>query len=180
MEYRQAVYQDLEKITGLIEKAIAEMNSHDIHQWDYHYPTATDFEEDLQQKCLYVAIQDDALAAVYAINGHSDDDYDKCRWQGSDENAYVIHRFCVSPDFQHRGIGRLVLQHIENQLRRMGACSIRLDVFSLNPYAMRLYENDGFIKRGLADWRMGRFYLMEKILVEEENNRTAAGQPQFR
>ena len=46
----------------------------------------------------------------------------------------------------------------------MGYDAIRLDVFSLNPYARRLYEKNGFIKRGHAHWHMGEFYLMEKIL----------------
>lgn len=40
--------------------------------------------------------------------------------------------------------------------------SVRLDVFSKNPYAIRLYENNSYEKRGNVCWRKGEFYLMEK------------------
>jgi len=57
-----------------------------------------------------------------------------------------------------------VLLHIEEQIKNMGYLSIRLDVFSENPYALKLYEKNGYEKRGHADWRKGRFFLMEKTL----------------
>ena len=70
----------------------------------------------------------------------------------------------VSPSFQHNGIGNVVLRHIEKQLIEAGYDSVRLDVFTQNPYALRLYEKNGYVKRGFADWRKGRFLLMEKKL----------------
>lgn len=42
--------------------------------------------------------------------------------------------------------------------------AIRLDVFSRNPYSQRLYARAGYVQTGIADWRMGRFYLMEKYI----------------
>jgi len=57
-----------------------------------------------------------------------------------------------------------MLSHIEEQIKNMGYSSVRLDVFSKNPYAIRLYEKNGYKKRGYADWRKGRFFLMEKTL----------------
>lgn len=74
------------------------------------------------------------------------------------------HRFCVSPDFQNKGIGRVVLNHIEQQLRDLSYTSVRLDVFLQNPYALSLYQKNGYVERGYADWRKGRFLLMEKKL----------------
>lgn len=46
-----------------------------------------------------------------------------------------MHRLCVNPVFQNRGIAKSALLHIENELK---AISIH------------------------ADWRKGKFYLMEK------------------
>lgn len=56
------------------------------------------------------------------------------------------------------------MKHIEAELRQCNIEAIRLDVFSENPYALKLYQNMGFIKTGHADWRKGRFYLMEKYI----------------
>lgn len=76
----------------------------------------------------------------------------------------MIHRLCVNPKFQKRGIGTRTLQYIENQVKDQGIETIRLDVFTLNPYALRLYEKLGYNKVGYANWRKGRFQLMEKRL----------------
>ncbi|MDP4147194.1 MAG: GNAT family N-acetyltransferase, partial [Bacillota bacterium] len=40
-----------------------------------------------------------------------------------------------------------------------------LDVFSLNPFALKMYYKQGYIKVGEVNWRKGKFYLMEKKLV---------------
>lgn len=57
-----------------------------------------------------------------------------------------------------------VMSHIEKQVTLMEVNSIRLDVFSKNPYALRLYKKCGYIKVGLANWRKGEFYLLENFL----------------
>lgn len=54
--------------------------------------------------------------------------------------------------------------YIENELRKQGVKAIRLDAFEKNPYALKLYEKLGFEKVGHAQWRKGRFLLMEKKL----------------
>ena len=46
----------------------------------------------------------------------------------------------------------------------MGYNSVRLDTFTQNPFAQKLYRHNGYESRGYADWRKGRFDLMEKKL----------------
>lgn len=53
---------------------------------------------------------------------------------------------------------------IEDILQKEGIRSIRLDVFSQNPYALKMYEALGYQKVGGASWRKGLFYLLEKKL----------------
>jgi ribosomal protein S18 acetylase RimI-like enzyme len=80
------------------------------------------------------------LSIIYVISQECDEEYHEWKWENPDESAYIIHRLCVSPDYQNRGIGSKVLSHIEEQIKSMGYLSIRLDVFSENPYALKLYE----------------------------------------
>ena len=61
-------------------------------------------------------------------------------------------------------VGKAVLQHVEEQVKNMGYNSIRLDTFTKNPFAQRLYLHSGYESRGYAGWRKGRFDLMEKKL----------------
>lgn len=164
MLYRPATKEDLNEICCLIRRAIELMERQGIYQWDELYPAREHFLEDINNDSLYLAVQDDKIIAVYVINQECFEAYHKCEWKNPEESACIIHRFCVSPDFQNKGIGSKVLSDIEEQIRSMGYKSIRLDVFSGNPYALRLYEKNGYKKRGHFDWRKGRFFLMEKTL----------------
>lgn len=162
MHYRLGTDKDLPEICKLIEAAKQLMSEQGIEQWDDKYPILEDFEKDINKETLYVAVKGEKLAAIYVISEECDNEYHKCVWEN--ERPCIIHRFCVSPSFQNNGIGAEVLKHIEVQLAESGYDSVRLDVFNQNPYALKLYEKNGYLKRGYADWRKGRFLLMEKKL----------------
>jgi len=164
IRYRLGKYEDLEAITVLIQETIKEMEKHGIYQWDEIYPTVEDFEEDIKKGNLYVVEKNEEVMALYVISDESDEAYHYAEWKYPNETSLVLHRFCVSPSFQNRGIGKKVLMEIESQIRNGGYDSIRLDVFTKNPYAQRLYRNNGYEVRGFAEWRKGRFDLMEKHL----------------
>ena len=163
MDYRLGTMQDLDEICKVVEKAIAEMEKNDIYQWDEVYPTRYDFEEDITNENLFVAYEEGELAAFYVISKECDEEYNNANWLFGD-SYYVLQRFCVSPDMQNKGVGKKVLLHIEDQIRDMGYTSVRLDTFTKNPFAQRLYRHNGYEARGYADWRKGRFDLMEKAL----------------
>ena len=164
MEYRLGKIEDLDDICELITSAVDTMEKQGIHQWDERYPIREDFEADIQSNTLYTVIRDGVLVGVYVISRECDGEYDSCKWESEDATACILHRLCVSPEIQNQGIGRQILNHLEEQTRNFGFGSVRLDVFSENPYAIRLYEKNGYIRRGYADWRKGRFWLMEKNL----------------
>ncbi|MCR4691313.1 MAG: GNAT family N-acetyltransferase [Lachnospiraceae bacterium] len=164
IDYRLGTEQDIDAVCTLIRQAVEEMRKQGIEQWDDIYPAREDFEEDIAKQTLYLAYAEDALAALYVISGECDEQYGNGQWKYDDETAYVLHRFCVSPHFQHQGIGKSVLLHVEQQIREMGYQSVRLDTFTENPFAQRLYRHNGYEARGLAHWRKGTFDLMEKRL----------------
>lgn len=162
IQYRIAVLEDLNEICSLFDSAIDTMIQNNIFQWDEMYPTEKDFQTDIDRKQLYVGMAEGRIAVVYVVNQECDEQYVNGDWKYAGEPYYIIHRMCVHPDFQNQGIARLTLLHIEEQLISWGIHVIRLDAFSENPYALKLYGNLGYAKVGCADWRKGRFYLMEK------------------
>lgn len=164
MEYRLGEEKDLDQICELVSGAIENMEAHGIHQWDEFYPLREDFAEDISKQTLYVVSEGEELIALYVISDESDEAYQSAVWENPDGTAYILHRFCVSPKEQNRGIGKQLLLHIEQQVKAMGYESIRLDTFVENPFAQRLYRHNGYEPRGYADWRKGRFDLMEKKL----------------
>ena len=164
MEHRKATIADLDTAFSLIRDAITEMDRNDIPQWDTLYPTKEDLRQDIENGTLTFVFLEDQPAAIYVLSTECDDAYHACAWEEPDDTACVLHRFCVSPAFQHRGVGSAVLSMAENEAVESGFVSMRLDVFTRNPFALRLYEKAGYRQRGFADWRKGRFLLMEKRL----------------
>ena len=90
--------------------------------------------------------------------------YKNGSWEYPNSNFRIIHRLCVNPLYQNQGIAKETLNYIESELKENSVESIRLDVFFDNPYALSLYRKNGYKEVGVANWRKGNFYLMEKHL----------------
>ena len=162
LQYRKAALDDLEEVYNLVTLAINTMVKNNILQWDELYPTKEDFRNDIDNDQLYIGLTDGQIAVVYTLNQECDAEYQNGLWKYPDKPYYVLHRLCVNPDFQNQGIATHTLLHIEAELLKNGIHAIRLDAFSNNPYALKLYDSLHYSQVGYADWRKGRFYLMEK------------------
>ena len=162
--YRHAMLNDLEKISELVRFAVMQMDRQGIKQWDELYPTSEDFEKDIEKKHLYVGQVHDEIAVIFVLNQEYDKEYKNGTWKKPEKPFYVVHRLCVHPRFQNKGVARQAMKYIENIVALDGGQAVRLDVFSQNPYALRLYQQCGYQKVGMAKWRKGIFYLMEKYL----------------
>ena len=147
-----------------LEKKAYKMNKHNIQQWDEVYPDKYTLQNDIINKQLYIGKVDSVIVCVYVLNGDCDEQYINGNWKYSNATYSVIHRMCVNHKFQNQGIGSLTLNHIEEKLESEGIGTIRLDVFSLNPFALKMYYKRGYTKVGETNWRKGKFYLMEKKL----------------
>lgn len=165
IRYRQAGLSDLDGIVSLVGQAVVRMVSQKIDQWDELYPTREDFEQDINRGQLTVGMLGREIAVIYTINGECEPEYESAEWEGPDKPYYILHRLCVNPLFQNRGIARQTMEHIERETAAKGIQAIRLDVFSQNPHALKLYQNCGYKEVGTARWRKGLFYLMEKYLA---------------
>ncbi len=74
-----------------------------------------------------------------------------------------IHDIAVSPRFQRRGIGRALLDAVENEARARGCCKITLEVLEGNAGATQAYLQAGFEPYAL-DPKMGRAMFFERKL----------------
>ena len=164
IDFRMGEMEDLKEIGMLVQQSIAHMIQCNINQWDDLYPSEEDFRIDIEKNQLFVGTIDGEIAVVYVLNQECDEAYENGEWEYKDPTFYVIHRVCVKPSFQNCGVAKRVMAYVEKQVLLWGGQSIRLDVFSENPYALKLYEACGYNRVGEANWRKGKFYLMEKYL----------------
>lgn len=164
LEYRTASLNDLEEIWNLVRNAVSTMIQQNIFQWDAVYPNEDAFRKDIEKGQLTVGTIDKQIAVVYVLNQECEEEYKNGKWKYENEPFCVVHRLCVNPIFQDRGVGRAVMLHMEKAAAAMGFRSIRLDAFTGNPFALKLYDKLGYERVGYADWRKGRFYLLEKYI----------------
>lgn len=161
---RPATVEDLDAVSDIVRQAIDAMEAQGIHQWDDLYPTRDDLSDDIRAGQMTLVLLNDIPAAFYVLNQDADEEYDRTAWTHPTETACILHRLCVDPAFQGQGVATAIMEQIRCRQKELGFRSIRLDVFTQNPAALRLYRQAGFQERGYADWRMGRFLLMESEL----------------
>lgn len=162
IQYRKALPEDLEAVCRMVEDAKAVMIQNGIYQWNEYYPVREDFREDIEKGQLYVGVWEAQIAVIYVLNEITNPEYENGRWEHNDQPYRVVHRLCVNPAFQRQGVAGKTLLHVEEQLIHRNIHAIRLDTFSQNPYALKLYANLGYRHVGDVEWPNGVFYLMEK------------------
>lgn len=159
---RKGKIEDTEPIANIIKAATLDMESKNIHQWDEIYPDKAVINEDIANGNLYVNVEDGIISALIVLNEDQSEEYGDLDWKYDCEKQLVIHRLCVNPKAQGGGIARKLLQYADDYAVRNGYGAIRLDAFTQNERALRLYENNGYEKVGRVQFRKGEFYCYEK------------------
>ena len=93
------------------------MEQHGIYQWDKLYPTEEDILNDIANGELYIGKVEDRIAVIYVINTSYDVEYNNGDWQYPNAEYRIIHRLCVHPEYQQKGIAKMTMQYIENEIR---------------------------------------------------------------
>ena len=158
----------LEQIYALIDRRIRWMDEVGIRQWnvtDYWgvYPKEH-YIEQMQHDRLFVLKHTDdntvvATAVLYEVDP---------RWpDGDTASAYYVHHFASSPE--EKGVGKLLLQHLEEYTRQRGKTVLRLDCADGNIRLNRYYAEKGYRPCGTCVDGLYRGILQEKHLNEKEN-----------
>ena len=161
-----ASLNDFKAITNIFRKSINHMRTLNIDQWDEIYPNEDIILTDIKKHQLYVYKINNVPISVVTLNQEQEEAYITVDWNFYDEKIAVIHRLCVDPDLQNQGIARSTMVAAQNELIKQGFLSIRLDAFSKNPYALKLYDKLGYLKCGEVTLRKGLFFCFEKRLSD--------------
>lgn len=164
MNYEKANISDLDEIFSLYQLATLDMRQKGIDQWDEIYPSKEILEDDiLHNKMLIMRISNE-IAAVIVFNENQEKEYLDGNWNSNGPKTAVVHRLCIKPHFQGYGMATEMMKYVESNLRSNGYNDIRLDAFSKNPYALKLYKKLGYKEVGETYFRKGKFLLFEKVL----------------
>jgi ribosomal protein S18 acetylase RimI-like enzyme len=165
MRIVQAHQGHIPSVVRLIAACTQTMRAQGIDQWDEIYPNAEISAKDVDSRSLYVLEEGNRCIAAVALNQEQDQAYQQVRWVGG-EPVLVVHRLCVDPAYQGHGIGNRVMAFAEAHAQQQAYVSVRLDAYTGNPRAIRLYERRGYRQAGQVYFprRILSFLCFEKIL----------------
>ena len=106
----------------------------------------------------------ETLVGALVLNEFQNAEWSNAEWTIMRARILVVHRLMVGPKHQGRGIARNLMQFAETWARANGYGTIRLDAFSANPRALRLYRGLGYRDAGGASFRKGLFRCFEKAI----------------
>jgi len=160
----QADESDLPAVSRILRECVAAMQREGIEQWDDVYPTEGHLLADIRAHSMYIgSTPERQVVGTVVLNEQQDPEYGAVPWT-SRIRPLVVHRVMVAPDHQGHGLAQALMIFAEQHARTMGYASIRLDAFTLNPRALRLYERLGYAARGTIRLRKGMFWCFEKVL----------------
>jgi ribosomal protein S18 acetylase RimI-like enzyme len=147
MQIRLAMRADVATVIELLRRVVPSMRAAGNLQWDEHYPTAAVFEHDVEQRQLWVAEVDGALAGMVAVTTGPEPEYGHAGW-AVEEAGVMVHRLAVSPEFRGAGIAAALMRKAEEVARERGIPAVRTDTSAENEVAQRLFLKLGYGKTG--------------------------------
>ncbi|MEI6537002.1 MAG: GNAT family N-acetyltransferase [Verrucomicrobiaceae bacterium] len=161
---RPATEADAPALRLLTRDCVAAMLAAGIEQWDEFYPNTELTVRDTVAGTLHVLEEDGKVLGSMTVDDWVDPELRGPVWNDEGAPFVAVHRLMVHPSQQGRGLALALMNHVEVLARFKGCHSIRLDTFSLNPPALRLYEKLGYRRTGLATMPKGLFVGFEKML----------------
>lgn len=105
MEFRKATQSNFNDIIEIYQAATQYLDAIGIHQWDAAYPSKNIIKEDIQNQEMYVGLIDGIIVTAFTLNPNYEEEYALGNWQYNHLPFSVVHRFCVNPACQNKGIG---------------------------------------------------------------------------
>ena len=151
------------EITALLHAAYGQLAAMGFRYTASHQDDAVT-ERRLHRGHPFVAEFEGRLAGTVTLHKPGPDS--DCEWYRR-SNVMVFGQFGVNPEFQRRGIGRRLFDHVESFARELGAASLALDTAENASHLVRWYESLGFHTVQHVSWHDTNYrsVIMDKPLT---------------
>ncbi|MGC9396267.1 MAG: GNAT family N-acetyltransferase [Anaerolineae bacterium] len=148
--FKKARREQADALFSLYREVIDAGRRNGTTHWSDDYPTREFLDEDIALQRIFVleevTIDNAAIVASVVLLETDDLDEEPLDWQTLRSCAPV--RLCVAPQYQGRGIGRLVMQYLIAHAKEQGYQSMRLLAEVNGVAANHLYQRLGFTRLG--------------------------------
>ncbi len=141
MIYAKVEAPQLNEAFALYRAAIDDMHARGLYQWNWGvYPNEDILREDVALGRLYRLDADGRFAAVFALCVGQGSEYDEVPWQYG-VNPVCLHRLALAPGSQGKGYAKDILDFVKEEGRRLGCDCLRVDTYSENKRALKLFAS---------------------------------------
>lgn len=159
MEYKIeiATEKNAEEILDIYHSLIGK----DGCSWNYDYPNIDDVKNDINNKSLYILLQNKEIIAVAAAG--EDNELKKIECYSKQIKAPCgLARIAVKTQYQNKGIAKYLISYIEKQVIKKGFDGIHFLVNKTNLHAKAVYDKMGYICCGEHIMYDKEWYCYEK------------------
>lgn len=166
MEFRGAVFSDINKIMIIIKQAQEYLKQEGIDQWQNNYPNPEIIKNDIENKIGYVLVYNENIIGSVAVSfdGEKTYDYIEGNWLSNNDYA-VVHRTAISSEYKGQGFASIMLKNIESMCLEKGIHSIRVDTHEENLSMQRFIKKSGFQYCGIIYLQDGSKRLAYEKLI---------------
>lgn len=162
-EVAKATMEEADDIIHLLKEVAQWIQEIKIDQWRSVAEGQVDEEikEMIMREQVYIVKKGKNLVATFTLY-ENQGEWDRYLWGDLQDGAIYIHRLAVALSKKGGGLGRGIIQWIENKIKQEGKTIVRLDCVAHNKKLNDFYRRCGYTYLG----RRHDFSLYEKKLVE--------------
>lgn len=150
--FRKAVKNDLDQIENIVKIVVPMLNAEGNFQWNDTYPLRSDFEADIKQDTLWVAIYNDLVIGVAAITTDQPEEYSDIG-MNIKEPSIVPHRIAANPNYKGLRIAENFILIAEKIAKEKGLNCVRIDTNIKNDRMQHVIKKLQFEYKGTISFR---------------------------
>ena len=160
--FRKAVLEDENTILTLYQEVKVKGREDGTSDWDEDYPNKDILRDDLENKRIFVLLEEAEIIAVISIFEEDEPDIHSLDW--AKVKACFLVRLCVSPKYQSKGIGEKMMRNISDYAKSKGFKATHHLAAKVNVAANRLYKRMGYRDLGMIHLYDTDFIAYEMLL----------------
>lgn len=156
-----ATYEETEQIIMLLKQVAEWLKANGIDQWDFSESSGNNenIKQSIQNQETYSVKKDEEMIATFTLT-QKQSPWDKWLWGDKQDHAVYLHKFALAQLEIGSGLGKELLQWIEQDTKQKGFNTVRLDCIENNIKLNQFYTRCGYEKQ---DERYG-FSLYQKTI----------------
>ena len=149
MDFILAESKHLEQLSVITEQAKAQLKGMDVDQWQKGYPNREVWQQDIEEKVSYVAVEGDTVMGAFMLLTSDEPSYAKIEGSWLTDTPYAsLHRVCVSNHCKGSGVAGKMFEFAFIKAKELGFASMRIDTHPQNRSMLSAIAKAGFIRCG--------------------------------